>query len=69
MGRSEVPQHPTSTEHVAPPKRKGKLHVVSPASVEEIRRSLGITSRDVAVAHGVLRELGYLRSTRVEGTR
>jgi hypothetical protein len=50
----------TTTRRVSVPKRKARLHVVSPASAEEIQRSLGITKHDVAVAHASLRALGYI---------
>lgn len=50
----------TTTRRVSVPKRKAKLHVVSPASAEEIQRSLGITKRDMAVARASLRALGYI---------
>lgn len=49
----------TTTRRVSMAKRKAKLHVVSPASAEEIRQSLGITKRDMAVARSVMLELGY----------
>jgi hypothetical protein len=40
-------------------KRKAKLHVVSPASAEEIRRSLGISPRVVREVRALLHSLGY----------
>lgn len=60
MGTRAKPRKAKVTmSRVSVPKRKAKLHVVSPASAEEIRQSLGITKRDMAVARSVLLELGY----------
>ncbi len=38
-----------------------KKHIVTPGTVEEISRGVGVTKKDKALVRKVLSELGYLR--------
>lgn len=37
-----------------------KKHIVTPASAEEISRSVGVTKKDAAIVDKILRRLGYI---------
>jgi hypothetical protein len=46
-----------------------KKHIVTPGTVEEISRGVGVTKRDKALVRKVLLELGYLKNESENGKR
>ncbi|HEX4963412.1 MAG TPA: hypothetical protein VF173_21460 [Thermoanaerobaculia bacterium] len=42
-------------------KARTKKHIVTPGTVEQISRGVGVTKRDIALVTKVLSELGYVR--------
>jgi hypothetical protein len=47
-------------------KRRTKKHIVTPGTVEEISRGVGVTKRDKALVRKVLLELGYLKNEKTD---
>lgn len=46
-----------------------KKHIVTPGTVEEISRGVGVTKKDKALVRKVLLELGYLKNGKSENGR
>jgi hypothetical protein len=46
-----------------------KKHIVTPGTVEEISRGVGVTKKDKALVRKVLLELGYLKNGKLENGR
>jgi hypothetical protein len=45
-----------------PRKPRTKKHIITPGTVEEISRGVGVTKKDKALVRKVLLELGYIKA-------